>query len=251
MYFDEKFAKSLPEDPVEAIPKIADHFTQKMSTTQSKPVMLYPVCQEAMAFIQAYSQANGLELKEPPQLNGDPHHDVTQISNYIKGLKGTAMGQIKLDEIARHRGIFDSMFGNVFHYEFSDGDLEKIQALLNELRDLISKTDELKAEHRDRLLRRLEKVQSEFHKRVSDFDRLYGVVIDISLLIGQFGENIKPVTDRIREIMGIVRPSQNRAYELSSSAPLKLLGESENGTDELMHNGAYYRLPPLRSGQRR
>ena len=93
---------------------------------------------------------------------------------------------------------------------------------------MISATDEIAPDHKQRLLKKLEKFQSEFHKKVSDVDRFGGFLLEVSAAIGQAGENVKPVVDRIRELVGIIWPVMARTYDLPSNLPFKLLGRSED-----------------------
>jgi len=127
-----------------------------------------------------------------------------------------------------HKKTFGIQLGKVFHYEFSDGDLKRIQQLINELRDLISGTEKFNEEHKQRLLKRLEKFQAELHKKVSDLDRFWGILFDFSTVIGLMGENAKPMVGVIKEIVGIIWPVQTRAYDLASNLPFKLLGEKDD-----------------------
>jgi len=65
---------------------------------------------------------------------------------------------------------FSSKFGNSFSYEFSENDFKEIQICINDLRGLISKSKLIEENHKQRLLKRLERLQSELHKRMSDLD---------------------------------------------------------------------------------
>ena len=68
--------------------------------------------------------------------------------------------------------------GKGFFYEFSSGDIDKIQNLINLLREEITKAKFIEDNHKQRLLKRLEKTQSEIHKKVSDLDRFWGLIGD-------------------------------------------------------------------------
>lgn len=87
------------------------------------------------------------------------------------------------------------------------------------MRQIISKTDNLAKSHKSRLLNRLEKLQSELHKSVSDLDRFWGLLIDASIVLKKVGENAKPIVDRVREIVDIIWRVQIRAEELPSNTP--------------------------------
>ena len=112
----------------------------------------------------------------------------------------------------------------MFLYRFSDGDLKRIQTLINEIREHLVNTKEISEEQKYRLLKRLEKLQSELNKSMSDLDRFWGLLVEGSIVLKKVGENAKPLVDRIQEIANIVWRVQARAEELPSNVPLELPG---------------------------
>ena len=114
--------------------------------------------------------------------------------------------------------------GKTFSYEFSQGDIERIQTLLNDLRSLVSAADKFKLDHQLRLLARLEALQRELHKKVSDLDRFWGLVGDAGVILAKLGNDAKPIVDRVREIADIVWNTQGRAEELPSTAKPPQIG---------------------------
>jgi hypothetical protein len=78
------------------------------------------------------------------------------------------------------------------------------------------------------MLKRLEKMQSELHKKMSDISRFYELMGDAGVALGKLGEGAKPLVDRIKEIVDIGWKSQARAEQLQSDAENPMLGhESE------------------------
>ena len=231
MYFDEEFLKSLPDDWVYAITKIAIRFDRFMNRYKHEPLEQRNIVKEVQILLQVFCRKNRLSPRVPT-LTGTTKANTANITRVIEKLCADAKKHIdkqtEVKKLNHYKNVFEIALENVFHFEFSEGDLERIQQLINELRDLISKTKELKQKHKQRLLSKLEKLQSEFHKTVSDLDRVWGFIIEASIVLGQAGENIKPMVDRIRELIGIIWPTQTRAYDLVSSLPFKLLGQSEN-----------------------
>jgi hypothetical protein len=124
--------------------------------------------------------------------------------------------------------VFDAKFKRTFAYEFSEGDVRLIQGKINELRKLISKSKYMDDEFRSRLLKRLEKLQAEFHKRMSTLDRFWGLVGDAGVAVGKFGDDAKPFFDRARELLETVWRTQARAEELPTNSPLPELGQEES-----------------------
>lgn len=115
-----------------------------------------------------------------------------------------------------------------FYFEFSDGDLKRIQQIINELRTQVTDSDLFDADHKRRLLRRLEALQSEIHKKMSDVDRIWGLVGDAGIALGKFGRDAKPIVDRIRELTQIAWRTQARTEELPSSSVNPLLENEDD-----------------------
>lgn len=131
----------------------------------------------------------------------------------------------KFDSLRKHFAV--TLVEN-FGYEFTDGDLKRIQQLINELREMVSANTELDAGHKQRMLKRLEKMQSELHKKMSDISRFYELMGDAGVALGKLGEGAKPFVDRIKEIVDIGWKSQARAEQLQSDAENPMIGhESE------------------------
>jgi hypothetical protein len=70
--------------------------------------------------------------------------------------------------------------------------------------NIISGTDAIPEKHKRRLLERLERMQRELHKKTSDFDRFWGFIGEVGIVVGKFGKDIKPFIDRVRELTEIV-----------------------------------------------
>jgi len=133
--------------------------------------------------------------------------------------------------ISETRNKYNTLFDNTFSYEFTTGDLDRIQKLINELRDNINLSELFTAEHKQRLLTRLERIQTELHKKVSDLDRFWGLIGDAGVVIGKFGNDAKPIVDRIKEIADIVWRTQSRSEELPSGTTIPFLN-SKNDIQE-------------------
>ncbi len=122
-----------------------------------------------------------------------------------------------------HSKRFDSLFSNTFSYEFSEEDVNKIQTLINELRDELNSSELFEDEHKERLLKRLEYLQKEMHKKMANIDKIWGLLGDAGVVIGKFGKDVKPFTDRIIELAKIGWKTQAKAEGLSESIQNPLL----------------------------
>jgi len=99
---------------------------------------------------------------------------------------------------------YSDIFSSEQTYEFSENDIERVQELTDELRKLISSSTLITEGHKRRLLRRLEAMQRELHKHTSDIDRFWGFVAEAGIVSRKFGEDMKPISDRVFELGRIV-----------------------------------------------
>jgi hypothetical protein len=154
----------------------------------------------------------------------------------IYSFLGTLLARCKAEEtklgMQSLRSRFRTSLGAGFAYEFSQGDLDRVQELINELRELIANTTHLERDHQQRLLRRLERLQSEMHKKQSDLDRFWGLIGDAGVVLGKIGNDAKPFVDRVREIADIVWQTQSGAEELPSGTKLPSLEHKLNVPSE-------------------
>ncbi|MBM0139992.1 hypothetical protein ACKUFS_15590 [Pseudomonas cannabina] len=122
---------------------------------------------------------------------------------------------------------FKQVIKGSFGYELTDGDIDRVQQLISELRTELTREQRLDEGHKARLLKRLEALQKELHKKVSDLNHFYGLMGDFGVAIGKLGTDAKPFTDRIREIVQIGWKSQARAEQLPSSAENPMIGNDD------------------------
>ncbi|NQT00969.1 MAG: hypothetical protein HQ580_03005 [Planctomycetes bacterium] len=226
MYFDDEFLESLPEDIPSAITAICERYLKVIYLPLSDEEK-HTIIKEAFGLLAAYNEAYKLDLRIP-RGEGELEKDNLSANQLFEDLRNHFSQTIIQNEFDRYKNMYAAKLGKVFHYEISEGDLDLIQNLITKLRKLISTTDELGEDHRHRLIKKLEKVQSELHKRVSDLDRFWGFCIDLSIVVGSMGKNAEPAADLVKKIVAIIWPTQTRAYELPSSLPFKLLGQSED-----------------------
>lgn len=225
MLFDEAFITELKEDPIGGVVAICNRVNGKIDEEQHDwSNSDYAVLAEAFALIDSAIES-GLIIyyEQGPEITGEINEDCRSLIRYIRELEKHFSSQATKLKFDRMKSTFKLSLGSGFSYEFSQGDLSKIQSLLNELREQIASSNHFEYEHQQRLLRRLEKIQSELHKRVSDLDKFWGLIGDAGVVLGKLGNNAKPLVDRIKEIAEIVWQTQSRAEELPSGTSIPLL----------------------------
>ena len=180
---------------------------------------------EGYALISALGAASKIEYgTSEPVLSRDIIKASRGIAAFLRDVSAELIEQANAHKLESLRNHFTKTIVYGFSYEFTDGDLKRVQELINELRDLVTENTELEADHKRRLLKRLEEMQSELHKKVSDFDRYYGLAVDAGVLMKKLGENAKPFVDRIKELTRISWATQSRAENLPSGSEPPLLG---------------------------
>lgn len=178
------------------------------------------VLQEAHVLLQAINELDTVEIKYvvPIQKSGQSYPSLLYQSINLFATKLRDATRARHLASIKERALLSLSKG--FSYEFTQGDLDRIQALINETRDWLTASDIFTAEHKDRILKRLESLQRELHKKMSSLDKFWALMGDAGVALGKFGVDAKPLVDRIGEILKIAGTSQSRAEELPSNSPL-------------------------------
>lgn len=190
---------------------------------------------EAYALLAEVINANMLPIKvDVPVITGPFSTQVCRsYFEFVRNVHAACILVQSEGRVASFREKFRVGLGKTFLYEFSQGDLVEVQGLINELRGLISESKDLDQNHKQRLLRRLEQLQSELHKKMSDLDRFWGLIGDAGVVLNKLGNDAKPIVDRIREISQITWKTQSRAEELPSNADFPKLEYEAKSTPDI------------------
>ena len=224
MLFTEEFISALKDDPVSGTIDLCNRTFSSLEEHEGWDASDFEILAEAYSLLLEVIEAQLLPIAIfSPSLSGNISSDCSAIYKYLTDVHeicSTEATKLRMDSM---RARFRISLGSGFAYEFSQGDLDRVQSLLNQLRELIQNATHFDKQHQQRLLRRLEKLQSEMHKKVSDLDRFWGLIGDAGVVIGKFGNDAKPIVDRIKEIADIVWQTQSRAEELPSGTRLPSL----------------------------
>lgn len=229
MIFTEQFIEDFKADEMQGIvvlcQLVKEGWAKASRSTSDWNSAEHEITLEAYALLIELSEAKLLRFNRPGfSLSGSPMEDGGRMAAYINALNAEADKSLRERTVIQMRQRFKATIGSAFAYEFSKGDLERVQILINELRELISSTAGFEQSHQRRLLLRLERLQAEMHKKVSDLDHLWGLVGDAGVVFAKLGNDAKPIVDRIRELAGITWSTQARAEELPSGTALPQLG---------------------------
>ena len=227
MLYKNEFIENIEKNPitsiVEAIDMAIDFLDQHGQEWTEEE---YEVLLEGYSLILSILENFELSIKvDTPQLEGTLADNSTELRDFLFLVREEYQGQATNLKIQLMKNKFNNVLGQIFAYEFTQGDVDRIQVLINELREQINSSNLFDSKHKERLLKRLETLQSEMHKKMSDLDKFWGLVGDAGIVLGKFGKDSKPFVDRIREISDIIWRTQSRAEELPSGTPPPLLGE--------------------------
>ena len=225
--FTDSFIDNLPDDPIRAAYAICEQFTSYdgdiPEERESEHIEEYLT---ALGVLEAFAEAYSLNF-DFPKLEGNRDGNTKLVRTFFYNLQETLDAEVAKLTVEKTKVKFAARFKRGFIYEFTEGDIKRIQELINELRSMIVENNHFEEEHRSRLLSRLESVQQELHKKLSSLDKLWGLVGEAGVVMGKFGKDAKPLVERIKEIAQITWRTQSRAEELPSDSPIPQL-ESED-----------------------
>lgn len=228
MLFSEEILNGFKDEPHTGVTQVMSIVRENMDQGMGWSENDYEVLLEAFLLIDEVRVSKILNVVPSNfSISGEKDVDCKNMHAYLEHVEKQCVretSKLKAESLRMH---FRTALGVGFCYEFSQGDLDRVQVLLNQLRDSINGIKTLQDDHKRRLLARLEKLQSELHKKVSDLDRFWGLIGDAGIVIGKLGQDAKPIVDRIREIADIVWQTQSRAEELPSGTQIPMLGTGQ------------------------
>jgi hypothetical protein len=206
-FFAARSLNSLPADPVEALAALCAEFERLDGHARQLPEH-HDDYVEALSILRAFAMARDTKLEPFPDIGPLRHKNIGNIATYFSELRGTVRSELS----NRHaRGYFETkteeyvaLFSKVPVYEFSEPDFKRVQDLVNELRDLIRGSSLIAEDHKRRLLRRLEAMLGELHKKTTDIDRFWGFIGEAGIAMRKFGQDLEPISERVLELGGIV-----------------------------------------------
>lgn len=130
--------------------------------------------------------------------------------------------------IAGHANAQDTTYADIgaaigssnstgFAYEFTQNDLDQIQQILNQLRNLLSSTDAISPEHRDRVLKKFERLQRELHKRTPTLRNVRDTILELGLLAQAAEEAGQPILRLTWQLAQVISAVQRSAFGLPPS----------------------------------
>lgn len=201
-YFSDEFLDNLSDDKLIALNSICTEFRNFASEAKDNINFIEDYF-KALAIFKAFASTMDYPVEDVKPGN-DPSQNINNIRNYLFSQEAETSKLLHSTYLEEQTRKYTDRFNSLSAYSFSDDDFAEIQKLINEMRDIIGKSQIITDNHKKRLLERLERLQRELHKNTSDLDRFWGFIGEAGIVIGKFGNDIKPLVDRIRELAEIV-----------------------------------------------
>ena len=220
-------ADTLPDDPFDAITYVLANLVEIRNVNEAQGRDLADFHNAYLAFYALWQELmllNGHHMKDF-SFSVDKRQNIDRIRDEIDKSSQEILPRLverSFDDISSE---FKEKIGGKFYYELSDEELSDIQRLLNELRELIAQSGDLDTRHKRRLMKRLEGLQRELHKQVSDFDHVWGLLVESAAYLGRAGDKGKPITDRLRDLKEIF---WNNVKQRESLPPAQKFPELES-----------------------
>ena len=230
---NDEFVANLPDDALDAVKAIFNEY-EKFSSATQPPLSSQDTqsksdkCIQFLGLMKVIAEKFGLEeLSQVPAATGDTYENNNNTRDYFDTVEKWVREQIDKANFLGSVDKYRALLTETFSYEFSDDETTRINELILELRQIISESKLFEEGHRQRLLKRLERLQSETHKKVSDLDRFWGLVGDAGVALRKFGEDAKPIVERVRELTEIIWSAQAKAEGLPKPDTVPLLTKSD------------------------
>lgn len=151
--FQEKFIDELPDDPIEACHKICEEFVlQDNQIPSEREEENYEIYLEAFGVFQAFIEAYQLNYNIP-SITIDRKENIARIRKFFSQALKTLEKSVAFLTIEKAKNKFSVKIGRAFSYEFTTGDLNRVQTLLNELRDHVVGSKLFEDDHKQRILK--------------------------------------------------------------------------------------------------
>jgi len=162
MIFDEEFLEYLKNNPLEGTIRLVRIVRENLREDEREwHESDYLTFLEAYALVVEIVESQLLPIPSPSfVIRGNMNDDCMHINQYLNALEEYCTSEASKLKVGSLRTHFKAFLGSGFSYEFSQGDLERVQVLVNQVRDLISQSHGLEKDHQRRLLARLEKLQA-------------------------------------------------------------------------------------------
>lgn len=204
-FFKKEFLEQLPPDSDEAIVQISTHYSRMLITLGNGPEHNQDFA-EAYAILRAFDEVRGLNLGIPSFIPTDINRQ--SVGSFLGVQRKNALDRLSKRKLTNHFQSKEDEYRNFFSgeavYTFGPDKFSKITELINEIRKEIEDSSLITPAHKRRLSKRLEAMEKELKQECSDIDRFWGFIAEAGIVARKFGEDLKPLNERVCELGKIV-----------------------------------------------
>lgn len=124
------------------------------------------------------------------------------------------------------------------HFSLPPDEAKRISVLCEQMRKIVFSSTQIDHAHKVRLLNRISAIEAETQKGRGLFDVVRGGINDLGETLGKFGSDIKPLTDRMQEVVSITRRRTKQYDQLPEPEEIKRLPKPNDETQsDVKENG--------------
>lgn len=208
-FFTQAFMLALPKNPLHSMVVFFSEFRRWYDSFQDSAELDYhDELVEILAIYSALSKSRGLKKPNIPATKTDIASNFNSLSRYLFAVAEQYETAYLREKSASIMEAKEAEYSNILEgengYAFTEEQFLRIQTIINELRAEISQSNLISAGHKRRLLVRLEAMQREIHQTTTEVDRFWGFIAEAGIVCRKFGEDVKPIADRVTELGKIV-----------------------------------------------
>lgn len=155
----QEFLNGLPNDPVEAFEKVherVEYLVKEIPETGKFDTGIHNELIEMAALARVLVSSMDFPVNLPSfELISDPRRNANSIRSYLSNLRSNIDSNQATHTYKKSIAMFEIERGLTNYYEFEQNDKNKIQQLINEIRNTLSNTTIFQEEHKQRILNRL------------------------------------------------------------------------------------------------
>lgn len=227
LFDEETFERIKSQHPLIAIQNLIDQLIEfiQIRDPEMSEDKRFEVIIKSFTFIHVLAQKYKVAAQELGP-TGNIKNDIVNCVKILNTMKISAI-QVYTKEIANGASErFGGLFNDEAIYEFEDDELDTLTKKLAEIRNILQRSDYFEENHKFRLLKLLERLQSEVHKKMSDLSRFYGAFVEFGVVLGKFGKESKPMFDRISDVIKIVGGVQTRTNNVEPKLISKIFSSN-------------------------
>lgn len=206
-FFSNEFIMALPADDTAALGILGREYQRFQQSFPAANVNNYASYLECLGLLKAFHSSRSLHW-ETPAIGPNQRQNMDLLGTFLSQASNKWISHLETRNaetiVSETEQRYVAFFTSEEPYEFSDAEFGRIQTLITELREFISRSHLITPKHKRRLSKRLEATQRELHKNTTDIEDFWAFVAEAGIVARKFGEDLKPMTERVSTLGKII-----------------------------------------------